>query len=67
MREEIMKTESGPVTGGSARLIKTPCGTVRGAVSAKGDCVVFKGIRYAEAERFCYCLLYTSPSPRDTR
>ena len=54
MREEIMKTESGPVTGGSARLIKTPCGTVRGAVSAKGDCVVFKGIRYAEAERFCY-------------
>lgn len=35
------------------RSIITPCGAVRGTVSEKKDYVIYKGIRYASAERFC--------------
>lgn len=54
MKQEMMKSEIQPVSCEAAKLIGTPCGTVRGTVSAKGDCIVYKGIRYANAKRFQY-------------
>lgn len=54
MKQEMMKSEIQPESGESSKLIGTPCGAVRGTVSAKGDCIVYKGIRYANAKRFQY-------------
>ena len=54
MKQEMMKSEIQPESGESSKLIGTPCGAVRGTVSAEGDCIVYKGIRYANAKRFQY-------------
>lgn len=54
MKQEMKKSEIQPESGESSKLIGTPCGAVRGTVSAKGDCIVYKGIRYANAKRFQY-------------
>ena len=54
MKQEMKKSEIQPESGESSKMIGTPCGAVRGTVSAKGDCIVYKGIRYANAKRFQY-------------
>ena len=42
MKQEMKKSEIQPESGESSKLIGTPCGAVRGTVSAKGDCIVYK-------------------------
>ena len=44
MKQEIMISEIHPKSGEASKLIGTPCGAVRGTVSAKGDCIIYKGI-----------------------